>query len=82
MQQQRPPTHNKALNVYSRFHLIAIQIAVPFIKRTIKSSFAICDTRLRAQLRWLADENIYKLWGLDGRRMLNYLGHSRGIILR
>lgn len=36
--------HNKALNVYSRFHLMAIQIAVPFIKRTIKSSFAICDT--------------------------------------
>jgi hypothetical protein len=37
-------THHKAVNVYSRFHLIAIQIALPFIKRTIKSSFAICDT--------------------------------------
>ena len=34
---------------YSRFHLIAIQIAVPFIKRTIKSSFAICDTLMNIQ---------------------------------
>lgn len=41
------PTAKQWMYVHSRFHLIEIQIAVPFIKRTIKSSFAISDTTMK-----------------------------------
>jgi hypothetical protein len=56
---------HKAVNVNSRFHLIAVQIALPFIKRTIKSSFAICDTlSLSLADEYTSREKALRFWGV------------------